>query len=110
MITLFQAFLRQIQMLLFGSCLFLIRCMIEGKNVQDMKDIFPPDFKNKYFLAFLCVLWFGIFTWITYYYQPPEWGIWSQLFATKFGRVVAAIIVMLQILLIYDMRKTNKSS
>ena len=108
MITLFQAFLRQIQILLFGSCLFLIRCIIEGKSLQDIKDSFP-DFSNKYFVAYLVILWFGVFTLLTYYYQFPEYGIWSHLFATKFGRVVAVIIVSLQILLIYDMnkRKTN---
>lgn len=97
MITLFQAFFSQVLKLLFGTSLLWLRCIIQGDKIEE---IFPDYFKNKYMILFLCFIWFGVCTWIVYYYQIPHWGIWQYLFESKVGCLVAIVIIALHIMII----------
>ncbi len=83
MVSLISAFVSQIQLFLLGSAYLLFRCIVSGDE-RDVLEMLPEEFKNKYFLLYLFVLWFGFFPWFRYYYQFPEYGIWSYLLASNF--------------------------
>jgi len=80
MITLFHAFIGQVEILMFGSTLFLLRHYLGGDK-KSIGESFPDTFQNKYFILYLVVLWFGVLTWLTWYLQSPRYGVWSVLFA-----------------------------
>jgi hypothetical protein len=75
-----------------------LRCIISGDN-RDVLEMLPEEFKNKYFITYLFVLWFGIFPWCMYYYQLPEYGIWSYLLSSnfQFGCIILGIVIILAI-------------
>ncbi len=84
MITLFESFLSQIEILAIGLLLFTLKHIISGDEramLDALPDSFRRDLKNKYYQTFFIVLWFGFFTWLGYYIQKPRYGIWSYLFA-----------------------------
>ena len=86
MVTLFQAFMWQIQKLLIGSTLYLIRHFLSGDK-RSICETLPDDLQNPYFVTYLIVLWFGFFTWLTWYIQMAEYGIWSYLFLGPIPKV-----------------------
>ena len=84
MITLLDSFLSQVEILLIGCLLYSLRLIISGDKrpiLETLPDCVRNDLKNKYWLTFLGVLWFGFYTWLRYYLQFPRYGMWSSLFA-----------------------------
>ncbi len=107
MITLLSAFLSQLKLFLFVSTFLLLRCIISGDN-RDVIEMLPDAFTNKYFILYLLVLWFVFFSWFRYYYQFPEYGIWSHLLTSNVGYVILAIVVLLaiaQLVVLYSERQ-----
>jgi hypothetical protein len=90
MITLFEAFLGQIEMFFIGASLFLLRHFLSGDK-RSVAETFPDTFQNTYFILYLIVLWFGVLTWLSWYIQSPRYGIWSCLFA--YSPLLAWIVI-----------------
>jgi len=108
MITLLQAFLSQVEILLVGFLLITLRHIISGDQ-RPILDTYPDylkrDLKNKYWMTYLFVLWFGVFTWVTYYYQVKRFGIWGYLFAydNKLGWLLLFLMIITRVgIYLYD--------
>lgn len=102
MITLLQSFLSQIEILLIGCLLFTLKHIITGDKrpiLDTLPDFLKDDLKNKYWMTYLIVLWFGFLTWVTYYYQVQRFGIWSYLFAydNKLGFLILFLMIATRI-------------
>ena len=101
MVTFFQAFMWQIQRFLIGSTLYLIRHFLSGDK-RNVSETFPDALQNTYFLTYLIVLWFGFFTWLTWYVQMAEYGIWSYLllYNSILGWMVIVLVAIANISMI----------
>jgi hypothetical protein len=98
--TLFQALISQVNLFLFVSAFLMIeRIML--KDDRDVIDMIPEPFDNIYFSLFMLIIWFVVFTWGIYYFQLPEYGIWSYLF--KYSHIMG--IVILSLVLTFDIHK-----
>jgi hypothetical protein len=110
MITLLQAFLAQVEILSIGIALLFFRHILTGDKTK-ISELFPDYFFNKYFLVYLILLWFGFFTWLTWYAQAPRYGIWGQLFTYSpvLDSIVLAIVAVLILTMIYTDRYSSKN-
>lgn len=93
MITLFQAFVAQLK--LTWLCAAILWFMYVFKN--DTENIIPEVFENKYFILSMSWFWFIGGTWFRYYFQMPEYGVWSYLFEYDpylAGLVLGVVIIM----------------
>ncbi len=101
MVTILQAFLGQVEILLIGITLLCFRHIIIGDKTK-IAELFPDYFCNGYFLAYLIVMWFGFFTWLTWYIQKPRWGIWSLLFGHNpiLGWAALGVVIISNVIMI----------
>lgn len=106
--TILQAFIHQVQILLIGITLLLIRIIIT-KDDSVWRQLRTTTFNNNYFTAYLVVLWFIIMPIVVWYYNFAEFGIWGELYKQSpiLTWCTLAIVVLFNGFMLWKCRKDN---
>lgn len=96
MITLVQSFISQINLFLFCAIILIVDRMID-RDTRSLGEMIPEPFDNVYFTSFMLIVWFVGLTYFRYYFQIPEWGIWSYIWERREGRILLAFIIIVDL-------------
>lgn len=103
----FANFLNQIEILCIGITLLNLRKLIAR---EDFDDVWSNIFSNKYFTAYLMVLWFLIIPWMATYFRWEPFGIWGLLYKQSIHIfwLTLIIVIIFNCLMLYQVRTKAK--